>query len=385
MKRYLKVNIIGCGVIGAAIAYQVSQDYYNSLNDELHLEINVFDVNSRPAMGATGASLGVLMGACSTKARGDLIALRLLSLGMYDRWIEALQAQTGLQILYNRHGILNLYRSPVMSREQGFALEWLESAQLPNVVAGQAQGGLFSPSDRAVHPLQLVQALVMAASLRGVRFHWDQPVVDIQSFVNESNKSMGASRQVVDEITVVTAGLGANALLAPILERPVLQPVAGQAIRVRLPKLGLQQVIHMEGDLAPEILPDVNIVPLGDDEYWLGATVEFADRLRLGQEDIPVDMPVSMDSMSDLLLRQAIAWCPAFADAQILATWMGARPRPQGAKAPILGALPNCPHILVAIGHYRNGVMMAPVTAKIISDLILQGQCDLPWQQFALR
>ncbi|MDX2254555.1 MAG: FAD-dependent oxidoreductase [Pseudanabaenaceae cyanobacterium bins.39] len=370
----MKVNIIGCGVIGAAIAYhisRVSRNDHRCFDTGAALDISVFEANPRPAMVATGASLGVLMGACSAKARGDLINLRLRSLGMYDRWIDDLQSQTGLSILYNRQGILNLYRSPVMSKlqsliairkEQGFDLEWLEPSQMPDFLRDQTLGGLFSPCDRAVHPVQLVNALVTASAMNGVTFYWDQPVQNLRSLVGDA-----------DAITVVTAGMGARELLAPILPREILQPIGGQAVRVRLPNLGLQQVIHAEGDLAPDILPDLNIVPLGNDEYWLGATVEFEDRTLPRQENM------------ELLRQQAIAWCPAFQDAEILETWAGHRPRPQGAKAPILGAVPDLPHILLAIGHYRNGVMMAPITAQIISDLILNGGSDLPWQGFALK
>ncbi|MFO0214181.1 MAG: NAD(P)/FAD-dependent oxidoreductase, partial [Pseudanabaena sp.] len=117
---------------------------------------------------------------------------------------------------------------------------------------------------------------------------------------------------------------------------------------------------------------DINIVPLGDDQYWLGATVEFEYELLPREENIA------------LLLAQAIAWCPAFANAEVLETWSGERPRPQGTRAPILGFVPNHPQMLIATGHYRNGVMMAPVTAQITKDLLLTGKSDLPWQPFSL-
>lgn len=375
------INIIGCGVIGAAIAYQLSKTCQET---KCNASIKVFEANPAPAMGATGAALGVLMAACSSKARGDLVSLRLASLQMYDRLIDELIAQTNLPILYNRLGILNLYRSPVINKmrslveirqSQGFDLQWLERSQvLADFPQCLGDGALFSPCDRAVHPVQLVQALVAAAAQNGVQFHWQTPILDLEALI------MG-DRATAADVTVIASGMGANALVADFLQKTVnadapsgdlLQPVGGQALRVRVPDLNLSAVIHAENpDAGTATLNDFNIVPLGNDHYWLGATVEF--------ERSPLPDPENVT----LLLEVARAWCPAFAKAEVIATWAGDRPRPQAAKAPILGFLSTQPQVLLATGHYRNGIMMAPVTAQIISDLIWQGSSDLPWQSFS--
>ncbi len=383
-RQYMQyINIIGCGVVGAAIAYKLS-----TANREAQqgLSIKVFEANPAPAMGATGASLGVLMAACSSKARGDLVSLRLASLRMYDRLIDELIAQTNLPILYNRQGILNLYRSPVVSKmrslveirqAQGFDLQWLERSQvLANFPQCQADGALFSPCDRAVHPVQLVNALVAASAQNGVEFHWQTPISDLKALII-------GDRVDIADITVIASGMGSNALVADFLKKnddtdhqlcaDLLLPVGGQALRVRVPDLNLGAVIHAENTDAntADILNDFNIVPLGNDHYWLGATVEF--------ERSPIP---NVENVA-LLLESARSWCPAFVKAEVMETWSGDRPRPQAAKAPILGFLSTQPKILLATGHYRNGVMMAPVTAQIISDLIWQGNSDLPWQSFA--
>ncbi|NJR42033.1 MAG: FAD-binding oxidoreductase, partial [Akkermansiaceae bacterium] len=81
-----QVVIVGCGVVGAAIAYQLSRS---------SLAVQVIEARSQPAMGATGAALGVLMAVCSQKPDGDLVRLRLASLSLYDRLISDLIAETG--------------------------------------------------------------------------------------------------------------------------------------------------------------------------------------------------------------------------------------------------------------------------------------------------
>jgi len=353
------VTIIGCGVIGAMLAYELSKT---------ELNVTVVEANSKPATGATGTALGVLMAASSSKAKGNLVKLRLASLSMYDRLIADLTAQTNRNILYNRNGILSLYRSPIgvtkaqslieIRKEQGFELRWLDSEEISQQFSQwQTDGGLLSLCDRAVHPTQLVNALVEAATQNGVNFYWNTPVKNLEDLISDR--------------IVITAGLGSNSLLTPFLkdrEQVLLQPVGGQALRVKVPHLNLQTVINAEN----EDQSDINIVPLGNDQYWLGATIEFE------YDQLPREANVS------LLLEQAIAWCPTFTQAEVLETWAGDRPRPLANQAPILGFVPDYPHILMAIGHYRNGVMMAPVTARITKDLLLNGKSDLPWQSFSL-
>lgn len=365
------VTIIGCGAIGAMIAYELSKT---------ELNVTVLEANSQPAMVATGAALGVLMAASSSKARGALVKLRLASLGRYDRLICELTDQTNCDILYNRKGILNLYRSPdaetvarsliKIRQKQGFELQWRDREELSEgfdrqFSQWQTNGGLFSPSDRAVRPTQLVKALVAAATQNGVKFFWDTPVKDLEDLTSDR--------------LVVTSGLGSSALLAPLLkdhlkfkEHNLLQPVGGQALRLRVPNLNLETVIHLQNEDGS----DINLVPLGNDQYWLGATIEF-DSHEDGRK-LPREANVA------LLLEQAIAWCPTFNQAEVLETWAGDRPRPDGVQSPILGFVPNYPNIAIATGHYRNGIMMAPVTAQITRDLLLTGTSDLPWKPFSL-
>lgn len=368
MTKPERVFILGCGIVGAMLAYELSKT---------PLQVAVLEAKSQPGQGATGASLGVLMAACSQKPRGDLVTLRLASLRAYDRLIPELIAQTGADIPYNRAGILCLYASAdavtkcqsliPMRQEQGFSLHWLDAAELqvqyPHLNSEITIGGLYSPCDRALHPTKLVQALVRAAQSNGAKFEFNCPVTKLGDL------------PTADWI-VITAGLGSDALLQLLQDRqgrksdphPLLAPVGGQAIKVDLPDLDLQPVIHAE-DINGE---DINIVPLGNGEYWVGATVEFN----------PADLP--RDANIGLLLDRAAQFCSAFARASVLETWAGYRSRPNNRRSPILGFVPGCDRVLVATGHYRNGILMAPVTAQITRELIVDGSSPLPWQGFQI-
>ena len=117
----------------------------------------------------------------------------------------------------------------------------------------------------------------------------------------------------------------------------------------------------------PEFQPvivseDVNIVPCGGNDYWVGATVEF---------------PSGWDDGSrwtlclELLDKIAIATCPDLAKGEIVRTWQGLRPRPNHRPAPVIDRVGKNHRILVATGHYRNGILLAPATARIIGDMLL--------------
>lgn len=353
-----QVVIVGCGVVGAAIAYQLSRSSFS---------VQVIEARSQPAMGATGAALGVLMAACSQKPHGDLVRLRLASLSLYDRLISDLIAETGIGIPYNRAGILSLYDATdaeakwlptILARQvQGFKLDWLDTealrSQYPKL---KASSGMYSECDRALNPTKLVQALVQAATQNGADFVFNRPVERLADLPKA-------------DWTVITAGLGSNPLLdfGDRGDAPLLIPVGGQAIEVYLPGLDVPQVIHAVGADGS----DINIVPLGQDRYWIGATVEFE----------PTELP--RDANIAALLDQASQFCPIMQQAEVLKTWAGDRPRPRQARSPILGFVPGDRKLLVATGHYRNGILMAPISAQIITDLIVQGDSDLPWKSFS--
>jgi glycine/D-amino acid oxidase-like deaminating enzyme len=105
-------------------------------------------------------------------------------------------------------------------------------------------------------------------------------------------------------------------------------------------------------------------VPIAPQEYWLGATVEFAP------EDAPQLLQPDPQQF-EALMQAAIGLWPALAPAERLRHWSGLRPRPQGRPAPIIEPLPGSDRVWLATGHYRNGVLLAPATAMAIKAALL--------------
>lgn len=361
------VAVIGCGVVGAAIAYELSR--------VSGLKITVLD-QQFPAQGSTGAALGVLMGAISKKVKGRAWQLRQSSMQRYETLIPELEALTGHQIPFNRSGILMLHlpgenwlsweQLAATRHSQGWQLQLWDNAQVqshcPQLRQDKITGAIYSPQDRQVDPSALTKALVAAAESNGVTFKFGVAVEGVQATTKEiglgtCHKIQTFFGQLDIDWLVVAAGLGSFPLTAS-LEQPVdIKPVLGQALHLRLQhpigKPNFQPVITGN---------DVHIVPLGEGEYWVGATVEFPQD---GGEVMAEPM------LLENVRQEAIAFCPALAEASIVRTWSGKRPRPEGRPAPIIGQLPGYRNVLLATGHYRNGVLLAPATAQAIREAIV--------------
>ncbi len=368
------VIVIGCGVVGTAIAFELSL--------VPRLQVTAID-RQHPGQGATSAALGVLMGAISKKTKGRAWQLRQQSMQRYETLIPELEALTQTKIPYNRQGILRLcLGDEKMSKWEELA-QLRESQGLPLTILNPFQvrsqypqlgnidiliGAVYSPSDRQVHPVSLTQALVRAAQRNEVKFHFDVTVEGFKTFAREnSTKSVTVVQTNRGDLTadwvVVAAGLGSTPLTAELQQPVSVTPVLGQALQLHLS--------HPLGnpDWQPVITgDDVHIVPcqncgsMGSMEYWVGATVEFPR----GQSAIVPDETLLND-----VLQRAIAFCPDLAQATVVRKWSGLRPRPDKQSAPILGPLPGYNNVLLATGHYRNGVLLAPATAIAIRDAII--------------
>jgi glycine/D-amino acid oxidase-like deaminating enzyme len=362
------VAVVGCGVIGAAIAYELSR--------VPQLKVTVLD-RQPPAQGATGAALGVLMGAISKKTKGRAWQLRQSSMQRYETLIPEIEAIAGQKIPFNQQGILRLcfagddlnkWQELVeIRRSQGWQIEIWDSAQLqhqcPQLHNHRIIGAIYSPQDRQVDPLALTQALVAAAKYNGVTFKFGVAVEGVESTtpqpsIRKTCHQIHTSNNLSLDIDwlVIAAGLGSTPLTTALEPSVDIRPVLGQALHLRLPQsLG-------NADFQPVITgDDVHIVPLGNGEYWVGATVEFPDE---------TGEAIAQPMLLEKVRQEAISFCPPLAEATLLRTWSGKRPRPENRPAPIIEPLIGYSNVLLATGHYRNGILLAPATAQIIRNLI---------------
>ncbi|MGB3300547.1 MAG: FAD-binding oxidoreductase [Phormidesmis sp.] len=373
-----KIVIVGCGIVGAMMAYELSQ--------QLSADIVVLD-RQLPARGSTGAALGVLMAAISGKVKGRTWRLREASIRRYKSLMIELLAQ-GYSVPFNHDGIVSLcFDQSKLPRwetlrqkrlAQGWPLEiWSPEAlqvRCPQIDLHQEAAGdskdvralkaaIYSPADGQVHPQKLTHALISAAENQGVIFHYDTEVTKIEIRGQRCCSVQTSRREFEADWVILSAGLGSAALsdLNNGLDHEDNQPlqlmsVLGQAMEISLPKaLGnddFQPVVN--GD-------DIHLVPLGEGRYWIGATVEFPqanEKLEAEAEGL------------ENLRRGAQGFCGAIAQANIIKTWSGLRPRPVGQPAPVIKPLGGLENAILATGHYRNGVLLAPATAQQVCQLL---------------
>ena len=360
-----KIIVIGCGVVGAAIAYELSL--------MSGLDITVIEKNA-PASGSTGAALGVLMGAISHKKKGRAWRFRSASLKRYQTLVPELEAKTGMKISVNQQGIFKLlfagdnlekwHKLKEFRDREGWDLTIGDrnfvAEHCPQINHRDIIGAVHSPQDGQINPVELTNALVAAAKANGVKFEFGVQVNDFS--IRTENEVSTCQHLVTDtgklevEQLIISAGLGSTPLTKSLQQTIPIRPVLGQAIKLKLDRpLG-----------NPEFQPvisghDIHLVPLGNNEYWLGATVEFPTETGESLADA---------ELLDKTIEDAIAFCPDLKQATILETWSGKRPRPEGIPAPIIKRLAGYENVLLATAHYRNGVLLAPATALEVVQLL---------------
>lgn len=379
-----QVTVIGCGIVGAMIAYELS--------GVEGIAVTVLD-RQRPGTGATQAALGVLMGAISHKTQGRAWQLRRDSLDRFETLIDELEALTGQRIPFNRQGILHLcfveddldrWQHLIQTRStQGWPLVWLDRPTLaqryPQVQDPSVVGAVYSARDRQVNPLVLTQTLVAAAQMRGAKFYFE---ADVDGFLTTlgDDAAIGtrhcsqvcwAQEAAPTDYVVVTAGLGSKQVTARLQTPLEVRPVLGQALQVRLQdplgNVAQQPVItgkdiHIVPILKPWGTLEEQALYSQAADYWIGATVELPDA-----DGTPA---TARAAALDSVWQGAITFCPALAKGEIVRTWSGFRPRPEGRSAPILEPLMGYDNVLLATGHYRNGVLLAPATAQWVKQQI---------------
>ncbi|MEB3248704.1 MAG: FAD-dependent oxidoreductase [Merismopediaceae bacterium] len=371
-----RIVIIGAGVIGAAIAYELSAIPAFQLT-LLEKQQGVTELGRSAAEGATGAALGVMMGVISHKTKGRAWRLRQATLERFDNLVTELEQITGESLPVNRQGILKVIPTEEQSQwqrlqqtraAQGYPLELWSFEQLreqfPYLKLNPDQSAVYSPRDRQINPQHFTEQLLKAAQSQGVTYG---PGVTVHHLAHRDGICTGLETSqgfIEADQVIIAAGLGSPAL-TPFFDPPIaLQPVLGQGLRVKLPQpLGLSALQQSSVTSRQPVITcnDVHLVPWGDKEYAIAATVEFPH---------PDGTLIADPQRLESIYHQAIALCPDLAQGERIYTWQGTRPRPLGESAPILRSLPGFTNVLLATGHYRNGILLAPATALWVKQTL---------------
>ena len=352
------VLIIGGGVIGLAIAWRAAA---------AGLTTTVFDPT--PGAGASHVAAGML-GPVSEATFGEdrLLALSLASWRRYPAFVAELEDSSGSTTGYRASGTLLVARdhddTAVLERDlrhreslglAGQRLTARECRRLEPGLAPSIRAGVLIDDDHQVDPRQLTEALMTACVHGGVQLIRQRAAVVVAGDVVMGVRCEDGST-VAGEHVVVAAGCWSHSVAGiPAGARPPVRPVKGQILRLRA--IGV-----VAGYLASRIIRgvDVYVVPRGDGRVVIGATVE----------ERGFDRTVTAGAVY-ALLRDARELIPDVAELELVEMSAGLRPGSPD-NAPMIGAS-AVPALLIATGHHRNGILLAPVTADAVVA-ILQGR-----------
>lgn len=358
------IVIVGAGVIGCAIAYALACAGIT--------RIVVID-SGQPGGEASNAAAGVLAVASSRAPRGVLFELRRASAALFPAWVAGLENETGIDVGYRAHGLLELAFSDTEAQtlrglvkrrqEQGLEAQDIDvataSALEPSINRDAVHAALF-PADRSVNNERLVAALYKAAVSRGVVFQLGASVTAVETVANRVTAVVAGGQRLAVDRLVIAAGLGSRAVGALLRLRVPVRPDKGEMVAVRTATPITRTLVWRDGYL----------VPRSNGELLIGSTSAR------GESDKTVT-----EKAVTLLLRRAARMVPELADPTVLRSWAGVRPC-SALRRPIIGPARGYTNVVIATGHHRNGILLAPITAQLVTELMTRGATSISIQPF---
>ena len=321
------VIIVGAGIIGTSIALELRRR---------GADVLILD-RGEPGCEASSAAAGMLAFA-DPETPLLLRPLALASAQLFPEYVAELEESSGMKVDFRRQGTIAFLRGnegPSPYRR----LTSQELRELEPALVTQGRAAFFAAEEASVDPPLLMQAALRSAARYGIQVRGQCAVDEIT----------GNGPQV--EVHTGTGTLTAKTVIdcrgawsgAPI------KPRKGQALYLQPARAGvLEHVVTA---------PEVYLVPRSSGKIFAGATVE----------DVGYDKTVEPKTIQEFHAAAA-RLVPQLEAATVIESWAGLRPGSPD-NLPLLGATPT-PGLFVASGHFRNGILLAPVTARIMSDLV---------------
>jgi glycine oxidase len=353
------VIVVGAGVIGCASAWAMAR------RGARVLVVDMRDVGR----GATQASAGILAPHVEAHS-GALLELGTRSLALYDELIHQVEADSGTPIEYSRCGTLEVALDNNTARQfrvtcdsqraAGIDAEYLDRTALREaepLVTESAVAGLLVSTHGYVSPPDLVTALARAAASHGATFRHGIVVRRIRQQGGEVVVHAGGEILHASSVVIANGAWAGDIELAVgdrELPHPHVQPVRGQLLRLWT----RARLAHVTWG------PRCYLVPWSDGTTLVGAT----------SEHVGFDERATAEGVRDLLTA-ASELVPALGHAEFREVRVGLRPATPD-ELPIVGRCAGAPRIVIAAGHYRNGILLTPLTAALVADLVLDGRED---------
>jgi glycine oxidase len=352
------VAIVGGGVIGASIAFELA---------DAKLHVAVFD-NQEPGREASWAAAGMLSPAPDSPRDLPLVPLGRESLRLYPEFVASIEAESGQSTGYVREGTLEFFagtngetdrdRRVAQCRSLGLAAE-----AVPPGIAREWEAGIGSgphaaawlPEEGTVEPRSLTSAVIAAARHRQAEIRPSCPVTKLIRIGERCTGVVAGGEEIFAAHIVLAAGCFSSRIAteSESLQRYApTRPVRGQMTAFRPNGPGPRRVLRSQRGY---------LVPRKDGKIVAGST----------SEDAGFEKRVTPEGQQKIR-DAALELFPGLANAAVVETWSGLRPGTPD-DLPILGPT-DLEGLLIATGHYRNGILLAPVTAKLVREWIVDGR-----------
>jgi len=349
------IAIVGGGAVGAACARELAAGGRRVLVFEPGTEVGQ----------AWRAAAGMLAPQIEADGTDPLLEFGLRARDHYDRLAAELRESTGIDLGLWREGIARvamdemqadpLRRKVAWQRAQGYRCEWLESSDLRRrwPWLGPADGALWAPEDGALIPERLVQALLADAQRHGASV-LPERVRAIQAEHGRVSAVLTDAGRYAAPDVVIAAGAWSGQIQGLPRHLPV-EPVRGQMAATAWPATIPRAIVYHN---------DSYLLARGD-EAILGSTMEPAG----------FHPDVTSQGIAQIISSTSALW-PALASARVRRTWAGLRPMTPD-RLPVLGPEPELPGLWYATGHGRNGILLAGLSGRLMSQLVGKERLEL--------
>ena len=362
MKKFDAV-IAGGGVNGGAIALELSR---------AGLKVSVVD-RQQPGQEASWASAGIISPAPENPAMIVTVPLAKASVALYPKFVEEVEEISGknvgwrpkgtLEALFSRDTKAELSTIIALHHGLGLKAEPLraeDARELEPALSDELQAAVLRPEESSVDNRALTEAVLLAAKRSGAEIFSGRAA---KAIWREGNRCAGLllqNEKIEAKWTIIAAGCFSAALEGIAKYAPVL-PAKGQIVALRAEDVAIERVLWSE---------KIYLVPRDDGRILAGATTEH----------VGFDKRVTAGGIAKIL-SAAIELAPGLANARIEETWAGLRPDSPD-HLPILGPT-DLEGLLIATGHFRSGILLTPITAKLICEWITDGCVSVDWERFS--
>ncbi len=360
------ILIIGGGVIGLSLA--------RALHKKGFKKITILD-KGEIGKESSYAAAGMLAVQAETDRADAFFGFCNESNKLYPKFAEELFNETSIDIELDKEGTLYLAFNERDETELRERYEWqkkagldveklsaVETHKLEPFVSPEIRGSLFFPNDWQVENRRLIDALEKYCELNKIEIREN---VEINNLLTENGTVIGAetvSEKFYAEKVVLATGAWSSLIKADGFELPEIKPIRGQIIEFQTAKRLFQKVIYS---------PRGYLVPRIDGRILVGATVE----------DAGFDKTLS-ENAAKFLRENAQEIAPNLVNLKIHDQWIGLRPFASDGL-PVLGEIENAENLFIMTAHYRNGILLAPITAKILAEKIADDKHSDYFEKFS--